>query len=215
MQVVLTGGPCIGKSTLINMLEQYGFPVIHEVATDVINDGGPLPWVDHEAFQHEVLQRQMTAERRLAQASPLFLDRGAFDGIPYRQIYGRNVPDFFSGLEPRRYDVCFLLDQLPWEDDGLRYEDPTFTTEIQPYFGRVYSNNDIPVIAVPVAEPLTRLKFILDIVGKALGRDLTASLRQRLGATVSDDRKERRWFSIPSLGANTGSVPSLAMASVS
>jgi predicted ATPase len=205
MKVVLSGGPCVGKSTLIRKLEERGFLVVHEQATEVISDNGPMPWDDHEAFQYEVLRRQQAKEASLQQAPLLFLDRGAFDGIPYRQVYGRSVPEFFGDLQPGMYDVCYLLDPLPWEADGLRYESSEFTAEINPMFARVYEECGIPVVRVPVMENAeARLQFILRSVGKALGKTLAP-------ATVSQqntlDRKERRWFpSIGSIGASIGSA---------
>ncbi|MBL4795729.1 MAG: AAA family ATPase, partial [Pseudomonadales bacterium] len=36
MNIVITGGPCSGKTTLINALEKKGIHVIHEVAIKVI-----------------------------------------------------------------------------------------------------------------------------------------------------------------------------------
>jgi predicted ATPase len=213
MKVVLTAGPNVGKSTLITKLEQLGFRVIHEVATDVINDGGPMPWDDHEAFQHEVLNRQMAKEQAIPSGELVFLDRGTFDGIPYREIYGRQVPDFFAQLQPCSYDVCFLLDAVPWENDGLRYEDPSFTSDIKPLFARVYKNADVPVVNVPYMSVQSRLQFILDVVGKALGRNLTATPAQAGGAPVSSERKEPRWYFIPSMPASTCSPAPLATAS--
>ena len=211
MKVVLTGGPCVGKSTLIRMLEALGYLVLPEFATEVINDGGPDPCYDHEAFQFEVLRRQRLAEARLHQAPLLFLDRGAPDGIPYREIYGRKVPGFFADLYPNMYDVCFLLDPLPWEADGVRYECADFTTEIQPYFGRAYENLDVPVVRVPVmANAEARLHFILDVVGKAMGRTLTTA--RVIKNKNNDSERQRRWHTIPLLGANASCAPELTLA---
>lgn len=217
MKVVLTGGPCVGKSTLIRMLEARGFPVVHEMATAAINDGVD-PCTDHEAFQFDVLNRQRRAEASLSSAPLLFLDRGTFDGIPYREIYGRKVPDFFATLQPGSYDVCFLLETLEWENDGVRYESADFSGEIQPYFARVYENNDIPVVRVPVMPPEARLHFILTHVARAMRKSLTALSFATSDAQVSThrntERQKRRCSIITSAGASKSSVLSLTQATV-
>lgn len=213
MKVAIDGGPNIGKSTVIKLLEQLGFAVVHEQATAVINAGGPLPWIDHEAFQHAVYCRQVVKEENLASASLLFLDRSLYAAKPYRQVQGLPVLDFIQRLPKGLVDVAFILAPVPWDNDGIRYEDPSFTHEIEPYFVRVYEENDVPVVHVPYMSPEARLEFILDHVGKALGRDLTAAARMR-GSVITNDRKaERRCFSIPSIGANTCFAPHLALAS--
>src|SRR3954471_14543898 len=81
MRVVITGGPSVGKTTLITLLQERGFPVIHEFATQIIKEGVFLPWVDRKSFQVEVLRRQVAAEAEIAENGlPVFLDRGLFDG---------------------------------------------------------------------------------------------------------------------------------------
>jgi predicted ATPase len=197
------------------MLEARGFPVVQEMATAAIRDGVD-PCTDHEAFQFNVLNRQRHAEACLSSAPLLFLDRGTFDGIPYRQIYGRTVPDFFAALQPGSYDVCFLLETLEdWENDGVRYESAEFSGEIQPYFARVYETNDIPVVRVPVMPPEARLHFILTHVARAMRKSLTALSFASADAQVSinrNERQKRRCSSITSAGAKRRSVLSLSEA---
>lgn len=42
--IVITGGPSVGKSTLLNELRKSGFTVVPEQATAVIKEGKILPW---------------------------------------------------------------------------------------------------------------------------------------------------------------------------
>lgn len=216
MKVVLSGSPCAGKTTLIRKLQKLGFPVVQEQATIVMNAGTADPCIDHEAFQFEVLRRQRAEEARYSNVPLLFLDRGAHDGIPYRWIYGRRVPEFFAALQPKTYDVCFLLETLPWVDDGVRYESADFSAEIEPCFGRVYESYGVPVIRVPVMSPEQRLQFILDRVGGALGACLaTASTAKPVDrvSVIQDESEKRRWYSVPSLAGimSSGLSPSPAI----
>ena len=37
-RIVITGGPGSGKTTLINHIEQLGYPTMHEVSREIINE---------------------------------------------------------------------------------------------------------------------------------------------------------------------------------
>lgn len=163
MKVAFTGGPSAGKSTVIRKVEALGFRVVHELATEVINEGVYLPWHNHVRFQFEVLRRQEIAEARLSHITrPVFMDRGVYDAIAYRMVHGWKVQDFLLQLQPQRYDVAFVFPPLgTWDANGVRYEDPDFAREITPYLTRVYEAQGIPVVRVPDGTPEERVAFIL------------------------------------------------------
>lgn len=97
--VVLTGGPCSGKSTVMRALQdefQSEILVVPEVATLLLEGGFPtpgkhLPWSEEwqAAFQAAVLplQRSLEAAHRLMAsangAKLLLCDRGELDGAAY------------------------------------------------------------------------------------------------------------------------------------
>lgn len=167
---VFTGGPCVGKSTLIQILEERGFPVVREVATDILVEGNPslMPWIDRYAFQHEALKRQLRAEAevRVAGNKPTFLDRGVLDGIAYDKVLGVPLPNFLSSLRNPGYDVVFVFDELPtWETNGVRYEEAGFARLITPVMEQVYEQEGCRIVRVPFATPQRRIDFILDTVG--------------------------------------------------
>jgi len=96
-KIVLTGGPCAGKSTALSRIEQLftdiGYKVIFvsETATDIILGGiafGSIPKLD---FQTQLLSLQLFREKMFvncAQQLPdekilIVCDRGALDGKAY------------------------------------------------------------------------------------------------------------------------------------
>lgn len=98
--VVLTGGPCGGKSTFLpqakQWLENHGCTVgiLAEGATEVITGGFPPngPWADSLTFQEHILEYQLERENRytaMLQAvrgdkpRVLLCDRGALDPIAF------------------------------------------------------------------------------------------------------------------------------------
>lgn len=125
MQVIaLTGGPCGGKSSLLERLHDVGALAgcslffVPEAATILINEGHDP--ADHASFQHAVLGLQLKLEgEALARArwseSPAVIvcDRGTMDGAAYctadqfaniAASYGRSRNELLS-----RYDMVVHL----------------------------------------------------------------------------------------------------------
>jgi len=100
-RVVLTGGPCAGKTTTLNKLRcKFGarIVVVPETATMLLSSGFPIPGKDIEwspewqmEFQSAIFSVQKSMENAytlLAQekgASLVICDRGLLDGAAYTQ----------------------------------------------------------------------------------------------------------------------------------
>lgn len=98
-KLVLTGGPCSGKTTVLSVLqEEYGDKIIivPEVASILLEGGFPVPGKDVEwsqewqdAFQATILPMQKSFEQILAlkakarEINLLVCDRGRLDGAAY------------------------------------------------------------------------------------------------------------------------------------
>lgn len=98
-KIVITGGPCGGKSTVMTVLrEEFGdqIAVVPEVATMLLTSGFPMPGKDlpwskewQAAFQSAVLPVQTAIEDAIALAAEtkgakvLVCDRGLLDGAAY------------------------------------------------------------------------------------------------------------------------------------
>lgn len=97
IKIVLTGGPCAGKTTILNLLQKmYGDAIIFipEVATKLFSEGYPRPsnpptaaW--QRQFQQSVLETQLkveseaTKQARETNRSVIICDRGILDGAAY------------------------------------------------------------------------------------------------------------------------------------
>jgi predicted ATPase len=166
MKVVITGGPSVGKTTLISLLQERGYPVIHEFATQIIKEGEFLPWVDRKSFQAEVLRRQLAAEAEIVENGlPVFLDRGLFDGEAY-YIYDKlTIPDIFSTLDASQYSLALLIEELSFFDaNDVRRENIEFTREISNVLERCYAGRNVPVERIPALPPEERLEHLLATV---------------------------------------------------
>jgi predicted ATPase len=43
MKAVITGGPSVGKTTIVNGLGQLGYRIVNEIATQIIKEGRIYP----------------------------------------------------------------------------------------------------------------------------------------------------------------------------
>lgn len=97
-KIVITGGPCAGKSTALKWIKEHfekkGFTVltVHETSTELIR-GGVAPWTcrTHAIYQKCLFQIQLAREDAILEAAAtmptkkilLVHDRGALDGKAY------------------------------------------------------------------------------------------------------------------------------------
>lgn len=122
-KIVITGGPCAGKSSIITMLkEEFGDGIITvpEAATLLLAGGFPMPgkhieWCDEwqYAFQKSVLHLQKSLEdtyKLMAQrkgARLLICDNGLPSGAAYMP---GGVPEFVG-----MYNIDFLAELADYE----------------------------------------------------------------------------------------------------
>ncbi len=169
MRVVITGGPSVGKTTIISLLESRGYPVVHEQATQIIKEGEVLPWVDRVAFQAEVLRRQVAAEAGIKNLpGPVFLDRGLFDGEAYYIYDHLEIPEAFSTFDSSHYSLALLIEELPFfEVNEVRRENLQFTHQISKVLEHCYSSRGVKVVRVPAMPPDKRVDFVVTAVEEA------------------------------------------------
>jgi predicted ATPase len=170
MRIVITGGPSVGKTTIVSGVAERGFPIVHEFATEIIKEGVFLPWIDRCSFQDEVLRRQCAAEKELdGTEGPVFLDRGLFDGEAY-YIYDKlEIPQRFSQLDASKYSLAFLVELLPFFDkNDVRRENLEFTKEISVILENCYTSRGVEVVRVPAMSPNERVDFVIAEVRKRL-----------------------------------------------
>ena len=96
---VVTGGPCSGKTTLLQYLKSLGYHVEFEIARLYIDQelkkGKTLGEIrkNEAGFQMEVLKRKIKLEKTLSQQEQIFLERGIADSV--------------AKCTTRRYDLSF------------------------------------------------------------------------------------------------------------
>jgi len=166
---VVTGGPCTGKTTVINMLEQRGYKTTIEHARHYIDtqqsEGRTIEEIkeNKKQFQLGVLNMQIEQEAELNTNDNVFLDRALPDAMAYYQFLGLDYNDrLIEQCNKYCYSKVFILDRLPLINDYARLEDEEEQIRIHQLIIKVYESYPCPIIHVPVLKPEERVDFILN-----------------------------------------------------
>lgn len=127
---VITGGPCTGKTTVIDMLTKKGFKTTIEHARHYIDtqktEGRTVEEIrsNKRKFQRGVLDMQIEQEAELNPKDIVFLDRALPDAMAYYQFLGLEYDDrLIEQCNRYCYSKVFILDRLPLINDYARLED--------------------------------------------------------------------------------------------
>ena len=165
---VITGGPCSGKTTVVNMLRERGYKTTIEEARHYLDtqrlDGKTTEQVKRNQveFQSRILQMQMEQEKELAPDELVFLDRAIPDALAYYRFL--NLPEdqkLLDALRTVSYKKIFILEYLPLVHDYARTEDEEAQKKIHALLTEVYHALPFPVIHIPILNPEDRVDIIL------------------------------------------------------
>ena len=170
----VSGGPCSGKTKLVEELERRGYPVFHEAArrlaeTDERFKGKNINQIDRRLFQDEIfsMQKKLFGES-LKSGNFFFSDRGFGDTIAYYKLNGFGVPQFYlkHARSFSKHQV-FVLDLLSkYKMDALRRENSEERETIHAEIIKVYTELGNPLAKVPEMKITDRADFILEFLGK-------------------------------------------------
>lgn len=165
---VITGAPCSGKTTLINLLAGVGFRVVPEAGREYVEReiarGRTLEEIraDDIAFDRVIKALQLETERGLRPEHTLFLDRGLPDCLAFFRLAGLDLNEILSECFHHRYASVFVLDRFPTQQDCARIEDELTAEYLDEWHARDYTSLGYDVIRVPVLPPEARLEFVLE-----------------------------------------------------
>jgi len=173
---VLTGGPGVGKSTLLYGLHKKGYYVMEEIAEYLIKleqekKGSIFPWTNRDAFQKRVLEKQLEWEREIPSEIKIsFQDRGIADGIGFYKADGLNPPkEFYDYAKKAAYTKVFLLDPLRiYENTQIRREDMEIANRIHEEIKKAYENTGYKIIRIAPAPIEERVKQIISHLDKKI-----------------------------------------------
>lgn len=166
----ISGGPCVGKTTIIKELGKLGFNIIPESARIVAeNDerfkGKNIKEINMAEFQKEILNMQIKLHEDflLRNSSFAFSDRGFGDTIAYYKLNGLNFPGIKKDyVKNFRYAGVFILEPLKfYKTDGLRTETKEEQTKIHEEIEKSYGDLGYDLIKIPQMPIEGRIALIL------------------------------------------------------
>jgi predicted ATPase len=132
VKVVISGTACSGKTTTIKSFEAKGYKVVQESPTAYIEEQQKLNLEmsdilsDLVKFEKEVIKRQLHAEKTtdLYSNEIIFLDRSLVDVVAFCRML--SIPDIENEasehIQNAQYTLVFILEKLPFEKIGTRWE---------------------------------------------------------------------------------------------
>ncbi|MFS8564060.1 MAG: AAA family ATPase [Rhabdochlamydiaceae bacterium] len=168
---IITGGPGVGKTTIIKHLEGQGEAVIHEAATDVIKreleNGVSEPW-SKVWFQEKVIALQ--EERQLQAASKengsVYFDRSPIDTMTYCFIWQNEPKTELMAVqklvdEGFYQETVFLIENLGFcQQNDVRTESLQQSLFIHEKIKESYEGLGFRVISIPFASVEDRVEMI-------------------------------------------------------
>lgn len=171
MKIVITGGPCSGKTTVIKYLEKEGFKVLHEVPRELINEYkkiGKSPLDEFHQFQYDILKHTLKRNKKIIEGEITFLDIDIPEGIAYFKVRGIEPPEWLTSAIKKhaKYHKVIFLEQAPFfEEDGIRLENKESSKRISKLIEETYRELGYEVYKVPFMELKERIKTIKKICG--------------------------------------------------
>ncbi len=165
--LVLAGAPSCGKTTLIDLLAGRDFRTIPETARCYMEDevaaGRTIEDIHaHGArLQGRIADRQCAVESQLSHEDSVFLDGALPGSLAWYRVFGLDPNELLGRCFRHRYASVFILDRLPLDPDGLRFDNGAHMTFIDEWTERDYRALHYEVVRVPVMDPEQRLDFVL------------------------------------------------------
>ncbi|MDA3616607.1 AAA family ATPase [Polluticaenibacter yanchengensis] len=175
---VITGGPGVGKTKLLNELAKHGFKVVPEDAREIIkketeNGGDGLPWKNKERYTYLMLEKAFENYKSVSydEIEPYFFDRGILDAICYAGMIELTIPcDIEKIVRNSLYNKkVFMLP--PWKEiyhtDSERKQDWEEAILTFEKMKETYINYGYEIIEVPKDIVENRATFVLNNINSS------------------------------------------------
>ncbi|WP_228728579.1 AAA family ATPase [Chryseobacterium endalhagicum] len=177
---IITGGPGVGKTTLLDEFSRNGFLTVEEEARRIIKeqvsiDGDGLPWRNKELYAQLMFEASVKTYQKIKAETAsgiVFFDRGLLDTICYMDM--ENIP-VVQEKERIIREIMYSKNVFilpPWKDiyenDTERKQDWNEAVFTFKKMKETYLKYGYMVIEVPKDTVQKRCTFILDRIQRDL-----------------------------------------------
>lgn len=165
---VITGASSSGKTTLIDQLADKGFHTFSEAGRQYFErelvKGRTIDEIreDRAAMTRQIYDLWLKLNEGLRAAEITFLDRGLPDALSFYRFAGMNPNEILPDCFQHQYASVFILNRLPYQQDGIRGGDDTTAEYFDLWMECDYGALGYEVVRVPVLPPEERLAFVLE-----------------------------------------------------
>ena len=158
-RIVITGGPCAGKTTAINNIRTYfeqrdkKIITVEEVPTEIMRMGINYSEFGKISFQKAIIDMQLKKEEVVMEAASSYVDKELMI------IYDRGVLDHFIYMNPEEQKL--ISDELGIDKNGMysKYDMIIHMLSVASELPSLYENNDYR------SEDVSEAKRLDDLIG--------------------------------------------------
>jgi predicted ATPase len=180
--VVLTGGPCAGKSTVLAELKSRGHRVIPEQALAYIRSrqkkGESISGISSNVREltAQIFQRNQLSQQRTAPSEQIVFDRALPDVLAFSLVDELNVEMMLPACATHRFAAALVFEYVGTRDDSTIYHTTSQIREIEANCEAIYKTLAEIVIRVPAftQDPAVSVAQRTDLVEATL-QTLTAT----------------------------------------
>lgn len=169
---LFTGGPGSGKSTVLDILKDMGYPTVAETARKIIRNqvktqGDAVPWNNTVRYSNLMLLHSILDFEEFAHvAGPCFFDRGIIDVLGYARVIDIPITrEMKEAACKYRYNKSIYFFPF-WKEiycnDKERKQDSKEAEKTGEVLTQVYEAFGYRIIDVPFLVPQKRAEWILE-----------------------------------------------------
>jgi predicted ATPase len=166
-RIVLSGGPGVGKTSIINLLSALGYRVGEEVFTTFFREAYSQKKLDQSFLRSpELIQNLINLQKKIEtdkinDQQSIFLDRSRVDIWGYCQSLNLDINSQVKNeIESGQYDLVFMVEPLPekyYQQNEIRLQDYNQSLQhhhriidyYQKYLKIMTSVRQYPIVNVP------------------------------------------------------------------